>query len=97
LWGCHEVASIISARVAPLARWIRAKTVAVLLPSRTPPTFSPLGSFGALAFLGALGPFLAGLAGLLAFPLAGAAWGFRGAGVGFVLGLGSWPSLAGVA
>src|ERR1035441_6683227 len=45
-----------SASVAPLARWIKARTVAVLLPSLTPP------AFGFAAFLGALAACLAEVA-----------------------------------
>ena len=56
LCACQDVASIISASVAPLARWIKARTVAVLLPSLTPP------AFGFAAFLGALAACLAEVA-----------------------------------
>src|ERR1019366_453925 len=53
LCACQDVASMISASVAPLARWIKARTVAVLLPSRAP------SAFGFVAFLGALEACLA--------------------------------------
>src|ERR1035441_1515418 len=53
LWACQDVACMISVRVAPSARWTRARTAAVLLPGRTP------SGFGWVAFWGALASFLA--------------------------------------
>src|ERR1039458_8300099 len=53
LWACQDVACMISARVAPLARRNNARTAAVLLPGRTP------SGFGWVAFWGALASFLA--------------------------------------
>src|SRR5664279_6409565 len=47
LWACQEVASMISARVAPLARRSRSRMVAVLLPTRAPSAFG-FAAFGAL-------------------------------------------------
>src|ERR1039458_8940562 len=71
LCACQDVASIISASVAPLARCSRSRIVAVLLPWRTP---SALGfaAFGALMAVLALGAFLVGVAFLVALGLAGA-------------------------
>src|ERR1035441_1094840 len=66
LWACQDVACLISARVAPLARWTRAKTAAVLLPGRTP------SGFGWVAFWGALASFLARVVFLVDWGLEGA-------------------------
>src|SRR5690349_9123881 len=62
---CQPVAFIISARVAPFLRWIRARTVAFLLPVRA--LAAPLAGFvaGLPAFLaGSTGVALATLAAL---------------------------------
>ena len=48
LWGCQDVASMISASVAPFARRSRSRIVAVLLLARTP-SASGFAPFGALA------------------------------------------------
>src|ERR1039458_2094035 len=87
LCACQDVASMISASVAPLARWIKARTVAVLLPSRAPSAFglaACLASFGALPFLFDLG-------------LAGATRRACFAPLAFVEAFGSWVSVLGVA
>src|SRR5260370_22990519 len=69
--GCHPVAFISSFEVAPPGRLSRSRTLAVLLPSR-----AIAAGFAGLAPLGALWPFLAGVAFFTAFPLAGATRGF---------------------
>src|ERR1035441_5516390 len=66
LWACQDVACMISVRVAPLTRWTRARTAAVLLPGRTP------SGFGWVAFLGALASFLARVLFLVDWGLEGA-------------------------
>src|ERR1039458_8615082 len=76
-WACQDVASIISARVAPLARCSRSRMAEVLLPSRTPLAFG-FAAFGALvalagvAFFGLALAAALGLAPLAAFWLLGA-------------------------
>src|SRR3989442_15803622 len=55
--GCQPVAFINSFVVAPPGRLSRSRTLAVLLPSR-----ALAADFACLAVLGALGPFLAGVA-----------------------------------
>src|SRR5438128_98230 len=62
---------MISASVAPPLRWSRARTLAVLLPSR-----ALAAGFACLAAFGALWPFLAGVAFFPALPLPGATRGF---------------------
>src|SRR5881628_652375 len=62
---------MISASVAPPLRWSRPRTLAVLLPSR-----ALAAGFACLAALGALWPFLAGVAFFPALPLPGATRGF---------------------
>src|ERR1039458_384156 len=66
LWACQDVACMISARVAPLARRNNARTAAVLLPGRTP------SGFGWVAFWGALASFLARVVFLVDWGLEGA-------------------------
>src|ERR1039458_8047886 len=83
LWACQDVACMISARVAPLARRNNARTAAVLLPGRTP------SGFGWVAFWGALASFLARVVFLVDWGLEGAT---RRAGLAdgaFVGGFGS--------
>jgi hypothetical protein len=73
LWACQDAASMISARVAPLARRSNSKIVEVLLPLRAPSDFD-FAAFGALpavlpgrAFLGFPTAAALGLAALAAF------------------------------
>src|SRR5260370_4085736 len=68
---CQPVDFINSFAVAPPGRLSRSRTLAVLLPSR-----ALAAGFACLAPLGALWPFLAGVAFFPAFPLAGATRGF---------------------
>src|SRR6266481_870049 len=67
--------------VTPSGRLSRSRTLAALLPLRTP--------FADVAFLGALAAFLAGVVFLPDFGLDGATPGFRGAMLGLVAPLGS--------
>src|SRR5713101_5486866 len=68
---CQPVAFIISARVAPFLRWIRANTVAFLLPCRAAALWRPLVALPAVlrpaftvCFAGGAGFALAALVGL---------------------------------
>src|SRR4051812_19391763 len=93
LWACQPVASMISARVAPFARWIRVTTVALLLPSRA----TPVAAFSALGFFWPVGraAFFAGVLFFPDFTFPGATRGFCGAVLGFFSAFWSWvPALA---
>src|SRR5438874_8983892 len=93
-WACHPVAFMTSASVAPPFRSSRATTVAVLLPSRTPPVLAAFAFLGALAGFLAAGAFLAAVAFLVALAFAGAPLATRAPPLRVRSGFGfsDWPN-----
>src|SRR5690349_11467415 len=79
LCACQPVAFISSASVAPLGRFSRSSTSAVLLPLRASVD---------LAFFAPLGAFFAGLAFLPDLPFFGATWRARALAPAFLVAFG---------
>src|SRR6185436_10291894 len=103
LWACHPVAAMMPFKVAPPGRFSSSRIWAVLLPSRALAGFSAeVARFPALPFFGATAgacgavwaPFLALVAFLADFALAGAPAGFRFVALAFAVGFGFGPGAA---
>src|SRR5580704_6574109 len=85
LWACQDAASMISARLAPLARRSRPRMIAVLRPSRAPSAEGSAAVAALAAFLAGFWVFVAALClatpalfGLLGAPFLRMAFFFAG-------------------